>query len=74
MTRSSSGPRLDYDLEIKITLLVVRKSHKHSQKVTIPTEQMANLHDWTLKELGALDMANQPLCKDYLELDAPFEL
>ena len=35
---------------------------------------MANLHDRTLKELIALDVAYQPLCIDYPELDAPCEL
>ena len=35
---------------------------------------MANLHDRTFKELVALDVAYQPKCIDYLELDAPFKL
>ena len=74
MTRSSSGPRLDFDLEIERTLLVARISHRINEKVIIHTKQMANLHDRTLKELAAPDVAYQPLCIDYPELDAPFEL
>ena len=74
MTRSSSGLRVDFDLEVERTLLVARRSHIfNNKKITIPTEQMANLHDRTLKELAILDVAYQPLCMDYLELDAPFE-
>ena len=72
MTRSSSGPRLDFDLEIEKTFVVTRRSHKLSQKVTILTKQMANLHDRTLKELTVPSVAYQPSCIDYPELDAPF--
>ena len=35
---------------------------------------MANLHDRTLKELATPDVTYQPLCIDYPELNAPFEL
>ena len=35
---------------------------------------MANLHDRTLKDLAALDVAYQPLYINYPKLDAPFEL
>ena len=56
MVRSSSGPRLDFDLEIERTLLPIRRSHRISEKVTIPTEQMANLNNRTFKELANLDV------------------
>ena len=35
---------------------------------------MENLHEKTLKELVAPDVAYQPLYIDYLELDGPFKL
>ena len=74
MTRSSSGLRVDFDLEIERTLLAIRRIHKIKEKITIPIRQMANLHDRTLKELAALDVAYQLLSIDYPELDAPFEV
>ena len=73
MTRSSSDLRIDLDLEIERTLLATRRSHQITTKVTILVEQIANLHDRTLKELATHIVANQPLFIDYLELDAPFE-
>ena len=39
MTMSSSGPRLDFDLEIERTLLTAMKDTKISQKVTILNKQ-----------------------------------
>ena len=74
MTRSSSGPRLDLDPEIERTLLATRRSHKISEKNTIPTEQMANPNNRTLKELAAPDVTYQPLCIEYPEVDGAFEL
>ena len=74
MTRSSSGPRLDFDPKIERTLLVAKKSHKINQKIIIPTKQMTNLPNRTLKELVTPSVAYQPLYIDYPELDAPFEL
>ena len=74
MTRSSSGPRLDLDPEIERTLLAARRSHKISEKNTIPTEQMANPNNRTLKELAAPDVTYQPLCIEYPEVDGAFEL
>ena len=74
MTRSFSGPKVDFDPEIERTLLACRRSYKIKETITILTEQIANLHDKTLKELVAPDVAYQPLCIDYPKLDAPFEL
>ena len=73
MIRFSNGPRLDFDPEIERTLLTTRRSHKINKKITIP-KQMANLHDKTFKELTTPNVAYQPLCIDYPELNAPFEL
>ena len=69
MTRSSNGSRVNFDLEIERTLLVARRSHKIKGKIAILFGQMDNLHDRTLKELAAPDVAYQPLCIDYPELD-----
>ena len=74
MTRSTSGLKIEFDPEIERTLLATRRTHRIQEKITIPTEQMANLHDRTLKELAAPDVTCQPLCIDYPELNAPFEL
>ena len=57
MTRSSSGPKLDFGPKIERTLFVAKKSHKINQKIIIPTEQMTNLPNRTLKELVAPSVA-----------------
>ena len=71
MTRSSSGPRLDFDPQIESTLLAIRKSHRISEKNTIPTKQMANPNNKTFKELAAPDVTYQPLCIEILRLMEP---
>ena len=62
------------DLAIKRTLLAIRRSHRISEKINIPTKQMTNSNNKTFKELVALNVTYQPLYIEYSEVEGAFEL
>ena len=64
MTRSSHAVNIPLDLEIDKTFHILKRN---SEKEKI----MANK---SLKELASPDLNHQPLCIDYPDLDASFEL
>ena len=69
MTRSSHAIKIPLDPEIDRTFHILKRNTHNSEKEKI--EIMANK---SLKELASPDLNHQPLCIDYPDLDASFEL
>ena len=69
MTRSSHAVNIPLDPEIDRTFHILKRNTHNSEQEKI--EIMANK---SLKELASPDLNHQPLCIDYPDLDASFEL
>ena len=69
MTRSLHSFKIPLDPEIDRTFHILKRTKNNSDQEK--SEIMANK---SLKELASPDLNHQPLCIDYPDLDASFEL
>ena len=69
MTRSSHSVKLKLDPETERIFHILRRTTNESEQ-----EKIENMANKSLKELAAPDLNHQPLCIDYSDLDASFEL